>query len=372
MKPDNPFLITGYNSPEYFCDREQETATILDALHNGRNLTLIAPRRMGKTGLIKNVFYKEDKSHIDTFYMDIFPTQNLGDLVRLFAGTVLGKLDTTSQKVMHRIGQFFKSCRPIMTFDDLTGQPQLTLDIAPAQEEATLKEIFDYLGASEHRCYIAIDEFQQITEYPEKGIEALLRSYIQFVPNVTFIFAGSQQHVMQEIFFAAKRPFFQSTQILSLGTIDRGEYFRFAARFFAETGFTLSEEVFNELYDEFDGHTWYIQSVLNRMYGYRAEPSHELIGRAVTQIVAESEYAFETLTAAYSSGSVKLLKAIAKERCVEAITSSEFIARYKLVAPSSVTTALKTLLRKEMVYKTQRGFIVYDRFMAIWLRNQPF
>ena len=53
MKPNNPFLIAGYHSPEFFCDREQETSTILDALHNGRNVTLIAPRRMGKTGLIR-------------------------------------------------------------------------------------------------------------------------------------------------------------------------------------------------------------------------------------------------------------------------------------------------------------------------------
>lgn len=43
MKPNNPFLISGYYSPEFFCDREQETVTILDALHNGRNVTLIAP-----------------------------------------------------------------------------------------------------------------------------------------------------------------------------------------------------------------------------------------------------------------------------------------------------------------------------------------
>ena len=42
MKPNNPFLISGYYSPEFFCDREQETGTILDALHNGRNVALIA------------------------------------------------------------------------------------------------------------------------------------------------------------------------------------------------------------------------------------------------------------------------------------------------------------------------------------------
>lgn len=63
--PTNPFLITGYQGPDYFCDREKETASLMSALKNGRNITLISPRRMGKTGLIKNVFYyiqKENKS----------------------------------------------------------------------------------------------------------------------------------------------------------------------------------------------------------------------------------------------------------------------------------------------------------------------
>ena len=54
---NNPFLIVGYQGPEYFCDREKETEVILSALHNGRNITLVSPRRMGKTGLIKNVFF---------------------------------------------------------------------------------------------------------------------------------------------------------------------------------------------------------------------------------------------------------------------------------------------------------------------------
>lgn len=67
----------------------------------------------------------------------------------------------------------------MFTFDELTGVPKVTIDVAPAEEENTLKEIFEYLGSSEKRCYIAIDEFQQIAEYPEKGVEALLRSYIQ-------------------------------------------------------------------------------------------------------------------------------------------------------------------------------------------------
>ena len=134
MKPNNPFLVTGYHSPEYFCDRRQETETMIRALYNGRNVTLIAPRRMGKTGLVKNVFYKlrEQEPDIVTFYMDIYSTQSLGDFIRLFASTVLGRLDSVPQKALGRVGKFIKSCRPVFTFDELTGQPKVTIDIVPS------------------------------------------------------------------------------------------------------------------------------------------------------------------------------------------------------------------------------------------------
>lgn len=374
MRPNNPFLIAGYYSPEYFCDREQETAAIINALHNGRNLTLIAPRRMGKTGLIKNSYYllKKQEPEIVTLYMDIYSTQNLTDFVRLFAGTVLGTLDSAPQKAMKRIGQFIKSIRPVFTLDQLTGIPKVTVDVTPANSGTTLKELFEYLQSSDKRCYIAIDEFQQLTEYPEKGVEALLRSYIQFTPNVNFIFAGSKQHVMREMFLSAKRPFYQSTQTLSIDSIAKDEYYCFAAGFFKEQGRKLDDGTFSYIYDRFEGHTWYLQTILNRLYSYKDEPTTQLADYAVQEIVAESAVAYESLLAAYSSGNIKLLRAIAKEGCVKEINAGEFISKYTLKAASSVNTSLKKLIDKEMVYKSPNGYIVYDRLLAIWLREQPY
>ena len=374
MKPNNPFLVTGYHSPEYFCDRRQETETMIQALYNGRNVTLIAPRRMGKTGLVKHVFYKlrEQEPDIVTFYMDIYSTQSLGDFIRLFASTVLGRLDSVPQKALGRVGKFIKSCRPVFTFDELTGQPKVTIDIVPSSEEATLREIFDYLRSSEKRCYIAIDEFQQIAEYPEKGAEALLRSYIQFVPNINFIFAGSKQHIMQQMFHSAKRPFYQSTQTQVIDRIARDEYYRFAADFFSRQGRKLAEETFGYLYDAVDGHTWYIQTLLNRLYGYAGNPDIGMVDYAIGEVVAESTYTYENLLAAYPASNIRLLKAIAKAGCVREINSGDFITEYRLRAASSVNSALKRLIDREMVCKTADGYIVYDRFMAIWLRQQPF
>ena len=374
MKPNNPFLISGYHSPEFFCDREQETAKILDALSNGRNVTLIAPRRMGKTGLIRHAFYhlKEQQPEIVTLYMDIFSTQSLGDFVRLFANTVLGKLDSAPQKALSRISQFIRSCRPVFTFDEITGVPKVTIDVAPAEEENTLKEIFDYLASSEKRCYIAIDEFQQITEYDEKGVEALLRSYIQFLPNVNFIFAGSRKHVMQEMFTSSKRPFYQSTQVVTIDAIDKEKYAQFAIEHFTKHNTELPIDVFDAIYDKYNGHTWYMQALLNRLYGYNRNIDLELVAYATEQIIAEYSYSYADLLKSYTAGNVKLLKAIAQEGCVKEVLSGDFIAKYKLRAASSVSSSLKKLLNNELVYLTDQGYIIYDRFMGEWLSNQPF
>lgn len=374
MKPNNPFLISGYYSPEFFCDREQETRTILDALHNGRNVTLTAPRRMGKTGLIRHVFYrlKELQPDIVTFYLDIYSTQSLGDFVRLFAGTVLGQLDSAPQKALSRISRFVRSCRPVFTFDELTGAPKVTIDVAPAEEENTLKEIFEYMGSSEKQCYVAIDEFQQIAAYQEKGVEALLRSHIQFLPNVNFIFAGSRQHLMQEMFTSSKRPFYQSTQLLTIGPIQQDEYAGFATGHFAAHGVKLPQEVFNTIYEKYEGHTWYVQCLLNRLYGYDRDVDMELVSYATEQILAEYSYIYADLLKAYTAGQVRLLKAIAKEGCVKEVLAGDFISTYGLRAASSVSAAMKKLLENELVYQTADGYIIYDRFMGEWLRRQVF
>ncbi len=374
MIPNNPFLISGYHSPEYFCDRKQETAKITDGLHNGRNITLIAPRRMGKTGLIRHTFQNinNQDSKIITLYMDIFSTQSLGDFVKLFANTVLGKLDSNPKKALNRITRFIRSCRPIFTIDELTGIPKVTIDVVPSEEENTLKEIFEYLASSEKRCYIAIDEFQQISEYPEQGVEALLRSYTQFVTNVNFIFAGSKKHIMQEMFTSSKRPFYQSSQIITIDAIEKEEYANFAIKHFSENNITLPKKIFDSIYDKYDGHTWYIQVMLNRLYGFHREVNEELVNYAISEIISDYSYSYADLMKAYPSSNIRLLKAIAKEGCVKEILSGNFITKYRLRAASSVSTSLKKLTENELVYKTDKGYIIYDRFMDEWLRNQPF
>ena len=134
----------------------------------------------------------------------------------------------------------------------------------------------------------------------------------------------------------------------------------------------LPREVFNAIYDKFDGHTWYIQCVLNRLYGYNLDVDMELVAYAMKQIISEQSFSYADLLKAYSAGHVRLLKAIAQEGCVKEVLAGDFISRHRLRAASSVSASLKKLIDKELVYQTSCGYIIYDRFMGEWLRQQPF
>ena len=90
------------------------------------------------------------------------------------------------------------------------------------------------------------------------------------------------------------------------------------------------------------------------------------------QIISELSYFYADLLTAYSAGHVRLLKAIAKEGCVKEVLSGDFISRHRLRAASSVNSSLKKLVENELVYPSEKGYIIYDRFMGEWLRNQPF
>lgn len=331
---NNPFVIYGYKGAEYFCDRQKETETIMRALHNERNVALISPRRIGKTGLIHHAFAQITNEHPDIrcFYMDINATRNLKQFVELFAKT-------------------------------------FSITVSNDQKEESLKHVLDYLKDSDKRIYVAIDEFQQISEYPEKNVEALLRSHIQFIPNVVFVFAGSKQHIMAEMFTSAKRPFYQSSQMLSLSPIDKKVYCEFANNLMEKKCMKLSEDVFGYVYDVVDGQTWYVQHILNRLYDIGGEIDIRLVNDTIMTSVMEQEVAFLNYYESLTYNQSQLLLAIARDKAVESVLSQDFIHRHGLPASSSVSLALKALIEREFVYKYNGKFIIYDRFFAIWLRK---
>ncbi len=373
VKLSNPFPEYGYFGPEYFCDREQETEQLLEALTNGSNVTLMAPRRIGKTGLIHHVFerMKAKDKKAQCFYVDIFSTKTFDQMVQFVANAVMGRLDTPSQALKKKLNSFVTALRPTMSADPITGMPTLSFSIAPDDAKQTLQQVFDYMKTSELPCYLAIDEFQQISHYNEIGADAFIRSIIQFVPNVHIIFSGSQQHLLADLFMSPKHPFFNSSQIMSIKEIDIDKYRKFANGFFAKQKRELSADVFSYLYTMVDGQTWYVQKILNRLYrNPNGELARKSVLEAVNQIIAEQEINYQSNYNLLTENQAKLLIAIAQEGIVNAPTALEFIHRYHLPAPSSIKLAITSLIEKEFLYQDPlRGYLVYDRFFGMWLKR---
>lgn len=368
----NPFIYQGYESPKYFCDREVETKTLLSHLKNGRNVTLISPRRIGKTGLIKNTFYhlKEQEKDATCLYIDIFATKNLHDFVELLGVMVINEIVRKNASFIEKTISFFSALRPVLSMDPLTGEPSVSITVEPSKEDITIQSIFNYLNDSEQEVYIAIDEFQQIAEYPEKGTEALLRSYIQFAQHVHFIFSGSKFHLMAEIFGSPKHPFYQSTEMMGLKPLDSDVYYDFCLQFFKEKGGNIEKDIFEYLYNMFEGHTWYIQCIMNRLYEANTNvESIEPVNAAILSILAGREPQFESLSQFFTYNQFSLLKAIAKEGIVAQPTAGRFIKSHNLSGASSTKAALKVLEDKELVYRKPEGYIIYDRFMDLWLKR---
>ena len=367
--PLNPFVLTGYVSPEYFCDRQKETDKIISALLNGRNITLTSPRRMGKTGLIHHVFRNmQEDNDVKCFYVDLYQTDSLELLVKKLADTILGTLDSTEDTIIKNVISFFKMLRPVVTVDPMTGEPGFKVDVEPGQGEYSLSEIFAYMEQSDYRCFVAFDEFQTIAGYADKNVEALLRSYIQRLTNVNFIFSGSQRHVLENMFASASRPFYQSTQMMPLGTIDKSAYYAFSSDMMRNNGQSIDEETFDYLYTKLSSHTWYVHTLLNRLY----ETGIETIDKAtvddiLADILLENEGTFQTFLRLITPIQAKVLHAVATEGTIKEIQGKAFLTKYQLGAASTVKTAVKSLVEKELLLDNNGEYQIYDRFFGLWL-----
>ena len=372
IKLRNPFVNQGYFGPEYFCDRQAESELMLNHFQNGRNITLVAPRRIGKTGLIKHVFHhiEDQNKKAICLYIDIFATKNLRDFTEMFGAAVLNGFANCEKSFLSKAANLLGSLRPVFTSDPFTGMPKMTITVEASSAQLTIQQIFELLNRSRREIYIAIDEFQQIANYPEEGTEALLRSHIQFAEGVHFVFAGSKYHLMAEMFGSPKRPFFQSTEMMELKPLDKEIYYQFANVFFEKKRGSLDHDTFVGLYDLFDGHTSYIQNVLNRLYESCLHVrSMDDVNRETVRLVESKSPQYESLAQFLSSNQFNLLKAIASDGLVTEPTGSKFIRRHNLLSASIVQSALRGLLDKEIVYRTHQGYMVYDRFMGIWLKR---
>ena len=370
----NPFVVGRYVSDKYFCDREKETQFLIKQVENGRNVALISPRRMGKTGLVQHCFQQARlNENYYTFFVDIYATSSLTEFVYLLGKTIYETLKPKRTAWTEKFFQMIASLRVGFKLDAVTGEPGFDIGLGDIQTpQTTLDEIFRYLESADKPCIVAIDEFQQIGAYEEKNVEALLRTKIQQCKQTLFIYAGSKRHLMSNMFHSSSKPFYQSAISMGLEPIPMNTYVEFANRLFEERGKHVSRELVEQVYRLFDGCTWFVQMMMNELFaltGHDETCDVEKLDEARRNVIQLQEVSYKDLLSRLAPKQKLLLQAIAKEQIVRGVTSSTFVKKYNLSSASSVQAALKPLLKNDIVTMDDGAYRVYDYFFSEWLAN---
>lgn len=374
---ENPFIVKGYAGPEFFCDREKETSELLMNIIGGYDTVLVSPRRYGKSGLILHTMECLKQSHpeYNTLYVDISTTSSLSSLIDLLSSVILNAFPEKTN-LGRKFISFLRTMRPYFSVNELSGNPEVHLEFSNAtQKENTLGHILSILENNPKPVLLALDEFQQITEYPEQNIEALLRSHVQHMHNVRFIFSGSKRRMMASIFNDAARPFYASSATLPIYKLDRDTYGQFIRKHFEENGRDVEEEALNLILDWTRCHTYYTQSLCNRIYenGDRIVTTRVVLDNC-RRILERESYNYMLFREILPVQQWRFLVGIAKEGQVSQITSASFISKYKIGSTTTAVRAAESLEQKELVLKTvgkdSTIYEVYDVFFSRWLENE--
>ena len=368
----NPFLLEPYTSKELFCDREQELKDIVSFLTNGSNVALISPRRYGKTGLIFRTFEELREKKYTCIYADIFSAQNLEDFLKILFEAIVSAV---SGSIIKKFFNALKNARPMLSYDSVSGSPQVSLSFQmDSQKPPTLKSILDFLEKQGKHVILAIDEFQQIRDFKETNIEALLRTYIQQLHHVKFIFCGSKKHLMTDMFTNAKKPFYESSRTVYIDRIDLEKYKAFIMSLFTKNGKNIDDDAVDFILEWTKRHTYYTQFVCNQVF---AESSKKItledVKNTASSILRLEITNFIERRNLLTEKQWKYLVAVAKEGEVKKPTAADFLMKYQIGNAATAKKILTTLVEKELLLEQSdlsgKSYSVYNVFMSRWMES---
>lgn len=374
---DNPFVFNGYAGADLFCDRKEELASLVKFAESGIHTTLIAQRRMGKTGLIFRLMdeLKQNGSSVVPIYLDIFATRDLAELNKTLASAIL-KTFPEKTTIGKRLMNLLKRLRPVFGFDPISGNPQVQFSYQnELEKEHTLEGLLTFLENQQTPILLAIDEFQQIREYPEKNVEALLRTYMQRMHNLRFLFCGSKKHMMVDIFSNPQRPFFSSTQFVGLDAISEESYTQYIRNFFFRGNLSISDNAICYILEWTRRHTYYTQRLCHDVFECQsATIDIDEVNSCCGTLLRMSEPYFLQYKQMLTSGQWSFLIALAKEGEVTQPYANDFLKNHNIGATAVARRQLQTLIEKDLVFEeTTRDRSYYriaDVFLMRWLARE--
>ncbi len=362
----NPFVYSHPISPDDLVDRDPETHELLQAAVGGHYVRLYAPRKYGKTSLLRRVLRDAERQEgLVPILVDLYGVLSVADVTvrveRAYARQLKGG-------VRARIEEFLQSTGLGLSLGAFGVSARLQLDPRtdplPALH-ALLDLPFRLEEGGGFRALIVLDEFQDIAKVKE--MDALLRSHIQFQGDVaSFVFAGSEPGLMRELFEEKERPLYGQAVSMRLGRLADPDIAEYVAARFRETGRGVGEAL-NPLLGAAKGHPQRAMLLAHRLWAEVEQGAEATLAdwrAAHAAALAELQPELEAHWRRLSTNERKAVRAvIAGEGSPYRVRMLEQLD----TAKGTVRDSLRSLIESADVEVVDERYVLVDPLFAEWI-----
>lgn len=367
----NPFKFGDPVEGDFYLPRPELTKTVRQFLENHIHVVLIGPRRFGKTSFVLNLLKELESSSHSCLFIDIFNITSHKDFLQQIL-RALNEKKSWIKKIMELIPRF----RPKMSAEiDLnTGKSALEVGLDISVEKDAKDMIQDVLASLEkmgESVILVIDEFQKICEIDDRGwLEATLRTHMQRLKNVTFLFTGSRKRMIYDMLNNPARPLYRSCQPIEFPSLG-SEFTDWIAKRFSDLKISCDHQAIEHLKSLVQNTPNYIQMICFHMVALGKNPVNILnVEETLQSVVRQNAYAYQTLLSSLTPTQQRVLRLAAKEG--KQIFAKELLNKYEISSAPAMSSALKSLKDKGIIDEegTHRGNVIFDDpFFALWLKN---
>ena len=368
----NPFQFGKVVRDKQFCNRQRELRDLISAIKSGNSLWLYSPRRFGKTSLVVNAFSSIED--VKTVYFDLFNVRDNREFATKYLNILTRELFTWKHgvtSILKKLSAYLKNVTPTVSLDAM-GNPSIGIDIKPKELQQTIELILELpqkLNYPKSIC-IAFDEFQEV-ERLDPFLKNIMRSVFQHQQNVSYIFLGSKESLMNAIFSNAKSPFFQFGDKMNLDPISGSDLTSYIKLMFNETGLPIQQSTIENILQLSECHPHYTQ--------YTAYVAWDLVYQDIplnddfkdvwlSRIIESQSDAFRTIYEQLNANQRKVVYALS-DLDGQSILSNDTMIKYNLPPKSTINTALNSLLQKTLILRS-RGFYKFENpIFKIWINR---
>jgi len=362
----NPFKFGNIVYGDYFYNREDELLRIKRVLSDGNNITLYAPRRYGKTSLVKKALAELENEGFNTVYIDFMKIYSREKFIENYTSEIVNKNSSSIDSIIAKVAKFVSGIVPSVSFDN-SGNPKFSLAYIQGQNtETTLIDAINLpekLASDNQKWIIAFDEFQEITNFNGDSFEKILRSEIQHQHNVSYIFFGSKTHLLKDMFNNKNRAFYNASMVMTINKIKEEKSIDFLVERFHNSGISLTDDIAKYILQKVENIPYYIQFIAYEIWQFmivnnKKAITKDFVNDAFERIIEiKNDYYWE-LTNKQTNYRKKVLKALASSS--KEIFSHNVSQQFSLGATSSTQKAINVFINDGIIEQSKTNYEFSD------------